>query len=280
MRKDRAIPFFKIEGAGNDFVLIPRDPESIRNGRNLETFCRTICAPRFGVSADGLLFLWPTQAERKTQAGQRWRWFFLNSDGSHAAFCGNAARAATVWLAEQFPREKILTWETDSGQKIEGRRTGLRFAEVSWPLDPTAAPVGGKLLESARTLCGNQLEGAFLVQAGVPHLVLVSGQGWPRELRAKAAPPLRAHPALGLGGANVTFVRKDGECVSFERGVEGETLACGSGAVAAACALGGSEKTLRFPGGELRVKLSPGRAQLTGPAHVVFKGEWPAEDRK
>ena len=126
--------------------------------------------------------------------------------------------------------------------------------------------------------------GAYLFDVGVPHLVLINFEVWNEQDRAANGSMLRAHESLGSEGANVTWLsRKTFETVTFERGVEKETLACGSGAMAAFLAMEVMEKeqgdtpakkySLRFPGGTLTVFREASKLWLSGPVRVVFKGE-------
>ena len=219
-------------GSGNDFVMVdgrhsaPADwsPEDIQ----------AVCARGTGVGADGIVFVSPGSAPDAV------RMIYFNSDGSHAAMCGNAALCSTRLAARLgLASPQGMTLETDAGTYQSrcappapppaDERAELRLA-------PVEAPAAVARLATA---AGEQR--ALLGTVGVPHLIVqvadvddvdVAGRG-----RA-----LRFDPALGPAGANVNFVSPGPEAGewrmrTYERGVEAETLACGTGAVAAACAL-------------------------------------------
>lgn len=214
-------------GSGNDFVMVdarnstPADwtPEDIR----------VVCARATGVGADGIVFVGPGSA-----AGVI-RMVYYNSDGSHAAMCGNAALCATRLAAHLgLGAAAGMQIETDAG-RYEGRapshspRAELQLGPIEAPRD-----VRGLGMQDPERR-------AALAVVGVPHLVVLVNDvdGVALEQRG---PVLRRDPAVGPGGANVNFVSpgaNTGEwrMRTYERGVEAETLACGTGAVAAACTL-------------------------------------------
>lgn len=254
----------KLHGAGNDFLVFD-DPAC---EARLPGVVARLCHRRFGIGADGVLLVVPCGAHEA-------RVRYWNGDGSPAAFCANGTRCAARLAAARWGWQAMLL------------HTG--FAPV-----PAAIVAGGVELELPapaqvagwRELAvgGETVRGRFLV-LGVPHLVVPVDWAdfWDRPL-APLAPGLRAHPALPAGGANVTFVRVAGgelEARSFERGVEAETLSCGSGDVAAALVAvaegwlpppvvvrTASRRALRVePGGEAPAC----RSRLVGPA------EWIAE---
>jgi len=263
------IRFRKMHGAGNDFVVVDhREPFLPRERGAL--FARW-CDRRRGIGADGVLLL-----ERDPEHHFAMR--YHNADGGVAEFCGNGARCLARFALELGLGEAgEVRFRTDAGIKraraLPDGRIALWFGTVD-----TGRPLA---LEAA----GRGFDGR-LVGTGVPHLVVpvphvndIPFEAW--------APPLRSHPELGPAGANVDFVERlaDGRVAmrTWERGVEGETLACGSGAMASAlwAVLEGdaSPVTIRTAGGEdLVVDFRDGpqgrEATLTGPAVTVFEGEW------
>lgn len=264
------IAFAKMHGAANDFVVIDhREPFLPADPRAL--FAR-MCDRRRGVGADGVLVL-----ERDPALDFAMR--YHNADGGEAEFCGNGARCiARFALGLGLGRGGEVAFRTAAGAKraraLPDGRVALAFGAVS---------AGERVrVESG----GAGVEGRFVV-AGVPHFVVpvadVAAVAIERE-----APPLRRHARFGAGGANVDFVapRPDGRVVmrTFERGVEGETLACGSGAIATALWAvldGGSSApvTVRTAGGDdlvVAFEDGPGGrlATLTGPAETAFTGAW------
>ncbi|MBI3288804.1 MAG: diaminopimelate epimerase [Elusimicrobia bacterium] len=252
-------PFWKMSGAGNDFVLLAGQPK----GTSGPALARRLCDRRRGVGADGLLIL-------SRRAG-RVRADYWNSDGS-AAFCGNGSRCAALWAAQRRWVGARISLDTARGP-VTARLTGKGRAEVSMPA-PTGLALGKRLKVLARTLT------VHFVDTGVPHAVVLVPDVEKVDVRALGR-ALRFHAAFGKAGANVDFVSDHGDRLSlrtYERGVEDETLACGTGVVAAAAvarALGhrASPVRVRVRGGEeLTVSLDRG-ARLEGPGRVTFTGE-------
>ena len=266
---------YKMTGSGNDFVML--DGRFTTPERWPATRVTAICDRRNGVGADGLVILTP-------DAPGRVRMTFWNSDGSRAAMCGNAALCSArlaVYLEMTGPGELCLL--TDAGV-VRARADGAgEGAEIHLP--DTAPPAGVPGLEPA----GDEGWIAFGT-VGVPHLVVrvpdIERIDLPVRGRA-----LRFEALLGAGGANVNFVsppQAGGEpwlIRTYERGVEGETLACGTGTVAAAIALASrGEATLpvrfRTRGGpelEVRATVQEGRASdiwLAGQGRMLFRAVW------
>jgi len=270
----RGTIIYKMTGSGNDFVML--DGRFTSPDRWPATRVTAICDRRSGVGADGLVILTP-------DAPGRVRMTYWNSDGSRAAMCGNAALCSTrlaVYLELAEPGELCLL--TDAGV-VPARSNGVGDgAEIKLPDAEVPAEVPG-LVPGA----GEQW--LALGTVGVPHLIVrvdeieridVPGRG-----RA-----LRFDPLLGEAGANVNFVAPGtaGEpwaIRTYERGVEAETLACGTGTVAAAIALaarGEASLPLKFRsrGGPqllVRAELAAGRAHdvwLGGQGRLLFRGVW------
>ncbi|RLA89868.1 MAG: diaminopimelate epimerase [Deltaproteobacteria bacterium] len=214
------IPFWKMHGSGNDFVLIdhrrPVVAEAERCG-----FVRAVCARKIGVGADGLIFIEPSA---KVDFG----WRFFNADGSEAEMCGNGGRcAARFALLNGIAREK-LAFETLAGlihAEVKGRQVKL---EMGAPQDLK--------LNLTIPLPGQTWTGHF-INTGVPHMVFMVP-----DLEAvpvvEVGRAIRYHSLFQPTGTNVNFFERRGPqeiaLRTYERGVEDETLACGTGAVAAA----------------------------------------------
>lgn len=265
-----SIRFTKMQGAANDFVVmdhreafLPADPAEL---------FRRMCDRRRGIGADGVLLL-----ERAN--GFDFAMRYHNADGGAADFCGNGARClARFALSLGIGASGAVRFTTAVGEKraraLPDGRIALEFGRV---------PEG----EDVRVSVESHAVAGWLVVTGVPHFVVPVPRVEDVPLEA-AAPPLRAHERFGAAGANVDFVapRPDGRVAmrTFERGVEGETLACGSGAIASALwavsrAEASSPVTVRTAGGDdLVVEFlgKPGErsAVLTGPAEVSFTGTW------
>ncbi len=262
--------FFKMTGSGNDFVFFDTrvtPPGSLRSPEVVGA----ICSRGTGIGADGVCFV--EDSDKATI-----RLIYLNSDGSRADLCGNAT-LCTARLARELGmvNDGEITIETDSGV-IRARFPGSN-PEID--LRPVAAmrPDAGIPL-----LPGEERIGFALV--GVPHLVILVKDLEAVDVVGRGR-PLRHHPSLEAG-ANVNFAQpqSDGSLAyrTYERGVEAETLACGTGAVAIA-ALHARWGLARSPirvrtrsGKELGVRLSGDPRELTpsltGEARIVYRGQF------
>ncbi len=271
------IPFSKYSGAGNDFVLA--GDEQLPGGSTPD-LARRICPRSTGVGVDGLVV-----AAR--DAPGRFRVRFFNPDGSEIDMCGNGARCASRFLVDRGwadPRHVLVT-----GQGAIQAEVGDREVALVYRLRPDT-----ESHPELETPDGPRR--AWLVRIGVPHLV-VPVEEMPEGPIGELCRPLRRHEALGPGGANVNLVELTGEgsgrIRTWERGVEGETSACGSGAMASLLALNGaglarSELGLTTrSGAALRVARLGGEApgggrdepvRLEGPARRVFVGRYPSHE--
>jgi diaminopimelate epimerase len=270
----RGTIIYKMTGSGNDFVML--DGRFTSPDRWPATRVAAICDRRSGVGADGLVILTPDGPGRV-------RMTYWNSDGSRAAMCGNAALCSTrlsVYLELAEPGELCLL--TDAGV-VSARSNGADDqAEIQLPDAEVPVEVPG--LEPA---AGERW--LALGTVGVPHLIVRVDDIERIDLPARGR-ALRFYPRLGDAGANVNFVAPglagDPWVIrTYERGVEGETLACGTGTVAAGIVLaarGEASLPLRFRsrgGPELlvRAELNEGRAQdiwLGGQGRLLFRGVW------
>ncbi len=259
----RRLPFAKMSGAGNDFVLVE---ESSLRGRPRAPLARRLCLRRGGVGADGLLIVGRKDSSPTVD--------YYNADGSRA-FCANGARCAAWWARRRGWVGKRFTLRSSRGD-IEAEVPRPGRARLRMPAARRA-----RFGLSLRAL-GRRWK-AHSIDTGVPHAV-VEVEGLDRFPVASVGRALRRHPAFGRAGANVNFISRRGRLLlirTYERGVEDETLACGTGAVAAAlCAhrLYGLSSPIRVQaaGGELAVRFdSFERIWLEGPAEVLFEGEAP-----
>jgi diaminopimelate epimerase len=237
------VPFYKMQGAGNDFIVIDHTV-----GLDYAAFAKKVCDRHMGVGADGLMVL-----DESSTSDHRMR--IINADGSEAEMCGNGARCMAVYIAHKFAVvPEMFTMETLAG-KIHAMVQGESAAvQLSDPKDYRPA------IEIK--VAGHKLVGHF-INTGVPHTVIFV-QGL-QEMDVDGLGRLvRNHPVFALKGTNVNFVEKikDG-CVAlrtYERGVEAETLACGTGSVAAALVgfLQGKEKHVSQKGAAIRVVTKSG----------------------
>lgn len=264
----RTVRIVKMSGAGNDFVVLD-GAGAERLGDGLIPWVRQICRRGLSVGADGVLLV-------EAAARERVRVGFYNPDGTRA-FCGNGSRCAARFahLEGWAPRSFVL--ETDAGEVP----ATVSEASVSLRLPPPS-DLGPREVELSDR---RSLDGSW-VHAGVPHFVVFVDSVANAPL-ADWGPQVRGHPAFGEEGVNLELVeRQDGGRLlvrTWERGVEGETLACGSGAVAAAFAAaraGGPSRTEVLPasGVSLRVELvgdaaSPQAILFSGDARVVFRAD-------
>lgn len=256
----------KMSAAGNDFLVL--DAEGLgRVKGDLAGWVRRICRRGLSIGADGVLLVEPAGPDRV-------RVKFLNPDGS-PAFCGNGSRCAARYARDRGFAGPTMVLETEIGElpaEVLDERVRLTL--------PPPRDAGPRTLEWP----GRQLAGRS-IRAGVPHFVVRTAAVAEAPLE-RWGPRVRRHPAFGEEGTNLDLVapRPDGrlEIRTWERGVEGETLACGSGAVAAAYAArleGGPERVTLLPasGVPLTVLLpgpaeSPELAILEGDARFVFEG--------
>ncbi len=277
------VPIEKYHGTGNDFIVvdaaesIPDRPAFATTHCDRDTGVSHPDAPRTG--ADGVLFL----SLEPGYAPPRVVMTLVQPDGSIAAMCGNGARVAAAWAAERTGATELMI-DTPAGTRRATVDGGDVTIEMGVPaFAPRAVPLsrGAELVEDT-------VEGlpVTAVNTGVPHAVALVDDVDAVDLDA-VAPAVR-HADAFPEGANVTVasrVASDGDDPRFrqrtyERGVEGETRSCGTGAVAVAAAakrlgaLDGRSVTVAPPGGDLRITVpDDGPATLSGPAEREFATE-------
>lgn len=262
------IAFAKMSGAGNDFIIIDHRTPLIAPEQMAE-FSRLVCRRRFSVGADGLFFI-----EASDRADFQWR--FFNADGSEAEMCGNGARCVARFAHMQGIAGAHMHFATGAGI-VEAR---VEDSLITITMTP---PHSLALHRQVRV--GEQVFEVHLINTGVPHAVLFVENLPATDVRGLGS-TLRHHPDFAPGGLNVNFAALDQDCWrvrTYERGVEDETFACGTGAVATALVaarLGRARPpvTLITSGGvELGVLFSPddttGAVQLRGPAQLIYRGE-------
>lgn len=264
------LPFWKMQGSGNDFILIDHRRPFVQDADRLRLITK-LCAPKFGVGADGLIFIEPS-------ATADFRWRFFNADGSEAEMCGNGGRCAARFAFLQGIAPANLSFETMAGlihATVQGRRVKLELSPPHSLQLNLAIPVGQNVWQ------------AHFLNTGVPHVVVpVDDLG--AIAIAEIGRAIRFHPLFQPAGTNVNFISLTGPqelaIRTYERGVEGETLACGTGSVAAALIAAQvhqipSPITVHPKSGETlkiyftRQHGSFGSVFLEGEAMVVFQGE-------
>jgi diaminopimelate epimerase len=261
--------FTKMNGAGNDFVMIDNRSGEVRLQR--EQIVR-ICDRHRGVGADGILLL------EKGSNGADFRMRYYNRDGGEAEMCGNGARCFARFANRAAKAPAKISFQTPAGL-IRGELHGeLVTLQMSDPKD----------LRLDLDLTANDAnEHVHFINSGVPHVVVPVSKVDDVEVR-KRGEALRRHKEFSPAGANVNFTEKGGPkkilVRTYERGVEDETLACGTGVVASALIFAARENTdgpisvTVRSGSELSVDFKRAEDKftnvtLTGPAEFAFEGE-------
>ena len=263
------LEFTKMNGAGNDFVLLDN-----RDGKTQLTREQVVrlCHRQRGIGADGLFLLVPSASGRAD-----WAWEFYNSDGSTADMCGNGARCFARFIQRRAGSGLATTFETGAGiitATFQGERVTVNLTQ----------PKDLHLHQKVPVSAGNLL--VHSLNTGVPHAVLFvpdADQAMVQQMGAE----IRHHAHFAPKGTNVNFVQLLGPNAirvrTYERGVEGETLACGTGVTASALVAARvhgftSPVQVQVQGGD-RLEVSFTEAggefsdvRLSGPADLVFEG--------
>lgn len=260
----KGIPFSKLNGSGNDFLLVD-NRNGVMKGVDLSEFARKVCDRTRSIGADGMIFL-----ERSRRADFRWK--FYNADGSVAEMCGNGGRCAARYAAERGLAGRSMKFETLAGlirADVSGRRVKLQMTSPR-----------GLATDRTLTLHGRKIRYSFL-DTGVPHVVLFV-PGIEKIDLDGVGRGIRSHRAFAPRGTNVNFAQVRNGVVSirtYERGVEGETLACGTGAVACAI-LSAHRKLVRPPvavrtrGGETLLVHFDGGGKDIGEVYLEGDTSW------
>lgn len=264
------LDFIKMSGAGNDFILL--DNRDGRIALSREQVAR-LCHRQFGIGADGLMLLVPSTDPRAD-----WAWTFYNSDGSDAEMCGNGARCFARYVQKvtgwSRPNLTFLSLAGVIAATFEGERVTIRLT----------TPQNLRLAEPVPTSAGTLT--VHSINTGVPHAVVFvpdADQAMVNQLGAE----IRYHAHFMPRGTNVNFAQVKGpghiRVRTYERGVEGETLACGTGVTASALITSlvhGFPSPIRVQvqgGDELRIAFRRdgdtfADVDLNGPATFVFEG--------
>jgi len=270
----KTVSFYKISAAGNDFILVDNRKKVLP--RNISSIAKKWCHRKFSIGADGLILL---EESKKVHFKMR----FYNADGSIAAMCGNGGRSLARFAHLLGIAPKKMVFETDAGliqAEILSKNVRLRLSE------PKNARLDFPLRVERK-----EFDASF-IDTGVPHTIIFVNDIEKADV-VSLGQMVRFHREFAPAGTNVDFVqKKDGHTIyvrTYERGVEDETLACGTGVTASAIVSG--LKGLVTPpvscitrGGDiLKVSynineagdfLSPvSSVYLEGPAEVSFSGE-------
>ena len=267
--------FWKMNGAGNDFIILNDMGESIPDER-LGYIAKTLCERHLSIGADGLMVV------RLAVSGGDYRMLFYNSDGSAAEMCGNGARCICRYGYENGLAGQSQRVETPAGL-VTGRRMDARRYQVRLN-DPTLVDLDRQADVDGQTWPCAYVE---LGCPGLPHAVVPYAGLMEVEENALRAlgRALRYHPAFPKG-ANVNFYEFTGQdrvyIRTYERGVEDFTYACGTGTASVALVLEmqgkltGDTLTADMAGGTLAVTVAResggARLYLTGPTNIVCRG--------
>ncbi len=212
-----SIPFVKMVGAGNDFIII-----EARSNFDYMKFATAVCARQNGIGADGVMVL-----EKSTKSDYRMR--IINADGSEAEMCGNGARCMAAYIVANWkPVKANFSMETLAGEILAEVQNDAVRVRLSNPKD---------YRPNLNITVANQKLEVHCIDTGVPHTIVFVDGLQEADVNSLGA-LVRNHPRFAPRGTNVDFVERarDGMVAvrTYERGVEAETLACGTGAVAAA----------------------------------------------
>lgn len=285
------IKFSKYHGSGNDFVIIDESKKALILDEEKPAFVERISDRHFGIGSDGVIFV-----QKSGKADLKFR--FFNPDGSIAEMCGNGIRCFAKYVYDRglLKKEKMLV-ETASGLvepklAVHDGKVDLVTVRMGKPRlkrkdIPAAGDPGSRMVQERIKIKGTEYT-ITAVGMGNPHAVILVKDVESEDVLEHGR-KIRYHTELFPKGANVHFIQKTGsnefKVRSYERGVENETLACGTGICASAvAAVLTGEADLLHPitfhaiGGDLNVELESEKGSitnvyLTGPAVEVFNGE-------
>jgi len=276
------IDFYKMSGSGNDFIIIDNRKRSVDEA-GLMNFVANVCRRKMSVGADGLILI-----ENADAVDFKWR--FFNSDGSVAEMCGNGARCAARFAYMKGIAGTEMSFETEAG--IIHAKVAKNQVKIKMP-DPADLKTDYALELENSTLSVSS------VNTGVPHVVVEADNIDDIEV-VKLGREIRFHDVFDPAGTNVNFVCLQNDDIvairTYERGVEDETLACGTGAIACAIVIS-YKKKIKSPvkvmtrsGGYLYIyyKVKQDRFYdifLEGDARIIYKAQlwedaWKRSERK
>lgn len=260
------LEFVKMCASGNDFIVIDN-----RDGRvydlfdDLKDFIFKACRTHHSVGADGLILI-------ENSKGFDFRWRFFNADSSEAEMCGNGGRCAARFAFMRGIAKETMVFETLAGMikaEVKGKRVKLQLTTPSdLKLDYSIGLEDREIFLSS-------------VNTGVPHAVVMVDDV-DRTPVGELGRVIRYHKAFGEKGTNVDFVQvideKNARLRTYERGVEGETYACGTGAVATGVVLKAkglleSPMSIATKGGETLTVYADGEVYLEGDARVIYSAK-------
>ncbi len=269
----KPIPFWKLSGSGNDFIVIDyRRPMPSQD--EMRVFVSKVCRRGLSVGADGVILI-------KYSSVADYGWHYYNADGSEVAMCANGSRCAARFAVENKIAPPKHTFETLAGivraEVVEENGVGVR---VYLP-DPSALHLGIDVEIGDQVLCGH------FVNTGVEHVVYFVDDVQKVDVIALGR-KTRYHHLFAPSGTNANFVsltdRHQMKIRTYERGVENETLACGTGAIASALIATALDKIerpvslLTQSGTVLEVDFKQEGStfkdiSLKGDARIIYRGE-------
>jgi len=271
MKDFEGLKFTKMSASGNDFILINNFDRRITPEEG-SYLAQRLCRRALSVGADGLILIEPPLSGKA-----QFSWRFYNADGSEAEMCGNGGRCAARFAVLEGLAQSPLSFRT---------KAGLIRAEVfERTVNIQLTPPQDLTLDLTIDLDEKSLVVSY-INTGVPHVVLLWEEPLEKAPVKKWGRALRFHPRFAPEGANVNFVRVTGpqslHIRTYERGVEGETLACGTGATAAALVAAAKGlvlppvKVLTAGGEELIIHFDPEKKDvktvfLEGKARVIYR---------
>ena len=266
----RHIEFYKASGSGNDFIIIDNRDEII-NEKNLRDFVANVCRRKISVGADGLILV-----EHSDLVDFKWR--FFNSDGNPAEMCGNGARCVARFAYLNRIAGSKMSFETEAG--IVSAEVSNDMVKIKMP-DPVDLRIDYSLeLKDSPLIISS-------VNTGVPHVVIIIDSIEDVDV-INLGKEIRFHERFAPVGTNVNFIcpQQDGVIAirTYERGVEDETLACGTGAIAGAIVTSfkfGTESPVRVitkSGESLYIYYNENNGKfydvyLEGDARIIYRGE-------
>lgn len=255
------ISFYKYQGTGNDFVMIDNRHQQL--SKNNTKLISSLCDRKFGIGADGLILL-----EKPEREGEDFKMVYFNADGRESSMCGNGGRCIVAFAAFLGIINKKAAFSAIDGYHeatVDGNTVSLKMMDV------------------ANVEKG---DGYLFLNTGSPHHIVFSEEVGALEVKKEGAAIRNSDLYRTKGGTNVNFVEVKNDLLkvrTFERGVEDETLSCGTGVTAVALAAyttgkaKGNTVKMETPGGQLSVSFEQKgdgftNIWLTGPASQVFKG--------
>jgi diaminopimelate epimerase len=256
--------FFKYQGTGNDFIIID-DRHNIFPFKSVK-FIKKLCDRKFGIGADGLMLI-------RNSKNANFKMLYANADGKSSTMCGNGGRCI-VQLAHHL---KICTANSIFFEATDG----MHHASVKSDIVTLQMKNVSKIEKLNST--------SFIIDTGSPHFVMLHSKPLQDDKFVKAAQKIRYNATFNLKGINVNFLNKKSNSEiairTYERGVENETLSCGTGAVACALVIFNQQN---IESGKMKVSTMGGALEVTaikkpngsfeninliGPAVCVYQGQ-------